>query len=298
MNFEQELQKSNIAFLRDEPMSKHTSFHIGGPARYFVMPADEAQLCALLSLVTSCSLRVLLLGRGSNLLVSDDGFDGVVISMGGLQQVTVSDGGILYAQGGASLRCIANAAADASLTGLEFAHGIPGTLGGAVRMNAGAYSGEMSQIVRFARCYNLALGVVEEFDREQLVFAHRQSLLSERSELVLLSATMQLEQGEQASIRGRMAELKAKRLSSQPLEYPSAGSVFKRPEGYFAGKLIEDCALKGYTVGGAQVSEKHAGFIINRGGATAADVLALIEHIQKTVYMNFGVILEREIIVV
>ena len=296
MLFEQLLQECSIPYFVDEPMAKHTSFHIGGQARYFLVPTDEEGLICALRLVAAQGLRLLVLGRGSNLLVSDEGFDGAVISTSRLQEVRVGKDGLVYAQCGAQLRVIANACADASLTGFEFAHGIPGTLGGAVRMNAGAYGGEMAQVIRLVRCYNILTQEVEEYALEQLCFAHRHSLLTERQELLLLSATMQLQHGDEATIHARMADLKSLRMAAQPLEFPSAGSVFKRPVGYFAGKLIEDCGLKGYSIGGAQVSEKHAGFIINRGGATAADVSALIAHIKKTVYERFGVMLEQEII--
>ena len=296
MLFEQQLQECSIPYFVDEPMAKHTSFHIGGPARYFLVPTDEESLIRALRLIAVQGLRLLILGRGSNLLVSDEGFDGAVISTSRLEDVRVGEDGLVYAQCGAQLRVIANACADAALTGFEFAHGIPGTLGGAVRMNAGAYGGEMAQVIRSVRCYNTLTQEVEEYVSAQLCFAHRHSLLTERGELLLLSATMQLQQGDATAIYAMMADLKARRLASQPLEFPSAGSVFKRPVGYFAGKLIEDCGLKGYSIGGAQVSEKHAGFIINRGGATAADVGALIAHIKNTVYERFGVVLEQEII--
>ena len=296
MHFVEQVQKLNIECHVDEPLSRHTTFHIGGPARYFAVPEDEGAFVALLRLIGGSGLRFFVLGRGSNLLVSDDGFDGVVISTARMQSVRIADDGTVHAECGAQLRVIANAAADASLTGMEFAHGIPGSLGGAVRMNAGAYGGEMAQVVTSIRCYNTKTQEIETIGAESLCFSHRNSVLSARSELLLLSATLQLRAGDASQIRDTMAELRARRQASQPLEYPSAGSVFKRPQGYFAGKLIEDCALKGYTIGGAQVSEKHAGFIINRGGATAADVRALVAHIQKTVQDRFDVLLEPEII--
>lgn len=277
----------------NEPLSLHTSFHIGGPARVLAYPGDTAELSALVRFAKENGMDLRILGGGTNLLVCDEGVDALVVRLPAQGQLAL-DGNTLFAGAGAGKAIAAQTAADAGLAGLEFFHGIPGTVGGGVRMNAGAYGGETAQVVVRVTAMD-ENGNIRLYERQSLDFGYRHSLFSERPELIVLSAEFVLTPDDPEAIRERMRELAGRRKEKQPLEYPSAGSVFKRPEGYFAGRLIEDAGLKGYTIGGAQVSEKHAGFIINRGGATAKDVKALVAHIQKTVYDAFGVSLHCEI---
>ena len=280
---------------RDEPMRLHTSFHIGGPARRMAHPGTAEELCKVIDLAGDCGARVIVLGNGTNLLAADAGVDALVVDTSRhlRKMELLGDGVTLRAEAGATLASLAVFARQHSLTGLEFAHGIPGTLGGAVVMNAGAYDGEMRQVVT-AVTARMADGTVRTLPGELLDFSYRHSVFSD-SAAVVLSAELRLAPGDGDAIRRRMEELMARRRASQPLEWPSAGSTFKRPAGRFAGPLIEKNGFKGVSVGGAQVSEKHAGFVINRGGATCADVLALIRRIQETVYENDGVRLETEV---
>lgn len=282
-----------LPVLREEPMRAHTTFRIGGNARRMARVRSEEELSALLTLVHDEGYPYLLLGNGSNLLVSDAGIDALLIHTGEMQQIERVDKNTLYAQAGVPLAKLAVFAMKHSLTGLEFAHGIPGTLGGAVCMNAGAYGGEMSQVVREVTAWLPGKGECR-MSLEELALSYRHSYFTDH-EGVVLGATIGLKTGNEADIRAQMEDLIGRRRDKQPLEYPSAGSTFKRPEGYFAGALIEQCGLKGLTIGGAQVSEKHAGFVINTGNATCADVLALIGEIQKTVHERTGVMLEPEI---
>ncbi|MBR3704181.1 MAG: UDP-N-acetylmuramate dehydrogenase [Oscillospiraceae bacterium] len=282
-----------LSVLRDEPMRAHTTFRIGGNARRMARVRSGEELSALLTLVYEEGYPYLLLGNGSNLLVSDAGVDVLVIHTGEMQQIERVDENTLYAQAGVPLAKLAVFAMKHSLTGLEFAHGIPGTLGGAVCMNAGAYGGEMSQVVREVTAWLPGKGACR-MSLDELALSYRHSYFTDH-EGVVLGATLCLKNGNEADIRTQMEELIGRRRDKQPLEYPSAGSTFKRPEGHFAGALIEQCGLKGMTVGGAQVSEKHAGFVINTGNATSADVLALIGEIQKIVHERTGVMLEPEI---
>lgn len=278
---------------RDVPMSRHTSFRIGGPARRMAYPESREQLVILLGLAQECGVEPLLLGRGSNLLVSDRGLDTLVIKtaerMTALRQV---DEVTLEADAGIQLSRLAVFAQQAGLTGLEFAHGIPGSLGGAVCMNAGAYGGEMRQVITEVTA--LYPEGVKRIGVEEADFAYRHSRFLEDGGIVL-GARLRLQAGDPAAIREKMNELMARRKASQPLDWPSAGSTFKRPEGYFAGTLIDQTGLKGLTVGGAQVSEKHAGFVINIGGATCDDVRELIRQVQQRVYEAHGVRLEPEV---
>ncbi len=276
-----------------EPMKKHTTFRTGGPAAYFVTPPCKEKLAAVADLCRREHIPYYILGNGSNLLVSDKGYDGVMISMTkGFSHIQVQDR-MITAGSGALLSRIAKAALEESLTGLEFAAGIPGTLGGAVVMNAGAYGGEMKQVLKSVSVLTKD-GQVKEIPAEELELGYRSSCI-QREEYVVLSAEILLETGDQAEIQARMDELAARRREKQPLEYPSGGSTFKRPEGYFAGKLIEDAGLKGFTVGGAQVSEKHSGFVINRKNAAASDVYELCRQVQARVKEKFGVDLEMEV---
>ena len=282
----------------EEPMALHTTFRIGGPARRMVLPATAEEAVLLLRLSEERGWPVLLLGGGSNLLVADEGVDCLVISTASLQQIAVNEtSGIVTAGAGVRLARLAVAAADVGLGGIVFAHGIPGTVGGAVFMNAGAYGGEMAQVVESVTAWLPKKGLCT-LRREELGFGYRRSRFS-GGEGVILSAVFRLERGcTSESLRRAMEELIQRRRASQPLELPSAGSTFKRPEGYYAGTLIDQCGLKGLTVGGAAVSEKHAGFIVNRGGATCADVSALIAEIQRRVLEETGVRLETEVRVI
>ena len=282
--------------LREEPMDRHTTFRIGGPARRFVRPAGAAQCGALLSLAEEEGWPVLVIGNGSNLLVSDEGLDALVIHTGRLEGVERTGERTIRAGAGLSLARLASFVRREELSGLEFAHGIPGSLGGAVCMNAGAYGGEMKQVLSAVTAWFPGEGI-QRLEPEALALGYRHSVFSERRGVVL-EAELSLEPGEGCGIAARMEELGRRRREKQPLEYPSAGSTFKRPEGHFAGALIEQCGLKGVRTGGAQVSEKHAGFVINAGGASCADVLALIAHIQETVYRQTGVRLEPEVKIV
>ena len=277
----------------DEPMSRHTTFRIGGNADYFVKPGNADEVAAVIVVCREYNIPYFILGNGSNLLVSDDGYRGMIINiMDNMDSVTV-DGRIITAQAGAMLVRVSVMARDNALTGLEFASGIPGTIGGAVYMNAGAYGGEMKNVVKTVRAID-EYGRIYELDSEKMDFSYRHSIVEERK-LIVLEVTLELEHGSREAIDDRMKELAEARRSKQPLEYPSAGSTFKRPEGYFAGKLIMDAGLRGYSVGGAQVAEKHSGFVINKGGATASDVVELIRDVQHDVDDKFGVTLEPEV---
>ena len=270
----------------DEPMKRHTTFRIGGPADYFLLPSSEEELSGILKICKNEELPYFILGNGSNLLVSDEGYRGVIIQLyRNYGDITVK-GNEIHATAGALLSQIAAAAKNASLTGFEFAGGIPGTLGGAVVMNAGAYGGEMKDVLKEVTVMTAA-GEILVLPAEKLEMGYRTSLVKTKGYLVL-SAVIVLEQGNQEAIKARMKELTEQRVSKQPLEFPSAGSTFKRPEGYFAGKLIMDAGLRGYQTGGAQVSEKHCGFVINKDNATAADVCRLLRDVQDKVKEQLG----------
>ena len=279
--------------LTEEPMSRHTSFQIGGPAEIFVQPATGDEVRQAICLAKEEQIPFFVVGNGSNLLVSDDGFRGMIVQIGrNLQEISVEDN-VIYAQAGALLSRVARTALEHGLTGMEFAAGIPGSLGGAVAMNAGAYGGEMKDILKDVEVLTPD-GEIKILSLEELDLSYRHSCIFE-NDYIVLSVHLQLEQGDKTVIRNRMDELARARREKQPLEYPSAGSTFKRPAGYFAGALIQDAGLKGYTVGGAQVSEKHSGFVVNRGGATAEEVLFLIKQVQKKVKSRFGVTMEPEV---
>ena len=279
--------------LRDEPMSGHTTFRIGGPADWFVTPSRTEEVRGIIELCRQQAVPYYIIGNGSNLLVGDKGYRGVIIQVYRKMSGISTEGERICAQAGALLSKVAAAAYSAGLTGMEFASGIPGTLGGAVRMNAGAYGGEMKQIVESAEVLT-ADGEILTLPVEELGMGYRTSVIS-RNDYVALGAVLNLQQGEREEIRGKMEELKRKRIEKQPLEYGSAGSTFKRPEGYFAGKLIEEAGLRGYRVGDAQVSEKHCGFVINRGNATAAEVVQLMNDVVERVKDTSGVTLEPEV---
>lgn len=277
---------------KDEPMKQHTTFRVGGPADILVQPAAE-EVAKVIQLCKTYEEPWIVIGNGSNLLVSDAGVRGVVIEIGKYQSEIAIREDMVVAQAGALLSAVANQAAAEELTGFEFAAGIPGTVGGAVVMNAGAYGGEIKDVLSYAAVLTPD-GDVMKMTPEQLELSYRHSNVLEQGYLVL-AVMLKLAKGEKSAIEARMNELKEQRVSKQPLEYPSAGSTFKRPEGYFAGKLIQDAGLRGYQVGGAQVSEKHCGFVINRGDATASDIATLIRDVQDKVAGSFGVQLETEV---
>ena len=281
--------------LLEEPMAKHTSFRIGGPADVLAQPADEAELAALLKRAAEHAVPVTLIGNGSNLLVRDKGIRGLVIKLSNSFSDMKALGNELTFGSGISLAMASKKAASLSLSGMEFAVGIPGTIGGAVYMNAGAYDGEMAKVVTSVRVIDRE-GKISELKASELAFAYRHTAL-QNSGLIVTSVTCVLQPGEADAIAAKMADFSQRRISKQPLELPSAGSMFKRPPGYFAGTLIDQTGLKGYTVGGAQVSTKHAGFVVNVGGATAQDVLQLISDVQSKVFAAHGVRLEPEVLV-
>ena len=280
----------------DEPMSRHTSFRVGGPAKRMAFPTSGEQVVLLLDYALACGARPLVIGNGTNLLAPDAGLNRLVIDTSeGLNRLEEgNEPGTLTAEAGVSLARLADFACKQGLTGLEFAHGIPGTVGGAVCMNAGAYDGEMKQVIESVTVLFPEEGI-RTLSCGEMDFSYRHSLLSDHPDAVVLRASFRLAPGEPETIREKMRELMARRKASQPLEYPSAGSTFKRPTGYFAGTLIESSGLKGLTVGGAQVSEKHAGFVINTGSATAADILEVIRQVQDRVFAEKGVRLEPEV---
>lgn len=279
---------------QNEPMKNHTTFRVGGPADWFVTPQEEEQVRELVNLLRAEKVPYYVMGNGSNLLVGDKGYRGVIIQIyKKMNQIRTIEDHVIYAQAGALLSKIAAEALEQKLTGLEFASGIPGTLGGAVMMNAGAYGGEMKHVLKSALALT-AEGEFRVFPVEQMELGYRTSVFS-RNEEIVLSANIELKPGNPEEIRAYMDELKEKRVTKQPLEYPSAGSTFKRPEGYFAGQLIQETGLCGFQVGGAQVSEKHCGFVINKDNATAADIASLISQVSERVEAKFGVRLEPEV---
>lgn len=277
----------------NEPMSSHTTFRIGGPADYFVEPDTDKELAGLIGLCRKEQVPYSIIGNGSNLLVGDRGYRGVMISLGRSWSEIQTKGIHVYAGAGAMLSAVAKRALQESLTGLEFAAGIPGTIGGAVFMNAGAYGSDMSEVLTAVTVLT-ADGTVKTIPAHELELGYRTSCVENRGYIVLRTE-MELKVGESDAIRLRMENLAQQRRSKQPLEFPSAGSTFKRPEGYFAGKLIQDAGLRGYQIGGAQVSEKHCGFVVNRGQATAGDVMQLCRDVQEKVKEEFGVTLELEV---
>ena len=283
----------NNRVLFDEPMSQHTTFRIGGPADVFVMPENYEQIREVLRLCKEEKLPFFVLGNGSNLLVSDSGYRGVIIQMDRNMEEICLDGEEIHACAGALLSSVEVAARNASLTGFEFAGGIPGTIGGAAVMNAGAYGGELKDVLKEVTVMTRE-GEILTIPADKLEMGYRTSIIKTAGYLVL-EAVISLKKGDEEKIRAVMKELSERRTEKQPLDYPSAGSTFKRPEGYFAGKLIMDSGLRGYRAGGAQVSEKHCGFVINAGGATAEDVRSLMDHVIRVVREKYGVTLEPEV---
>ena len=283
---------STDTIMKNEPMSKHTTFRIGGNADMFVSPKIE-QVSEIIALAKEYAVPVTIIGNGSNLLVGDKGIRGLVISFGKEAESIVLEGNRMTIGAGTLLSKAAAEAARNALTGFEFAAGIPGTFGGAIVMNAGAYSGEMKDVVVSAKVLT-EMGDVLELSKDELELSYRHSCIPEKGYIVL-EVTIELAEGDENQIRETMDDFKSRRVEKQPLEYPSAGSTFKRPEGYFAGKLIQDADLRGYTVGGAQVSEKHCGFVVNKGNATAEDVCNLINDVKRIVYEKFQVEMEPEV---
>lgn len=280
--------------LFDEPMSRHTTFRVGGAAKCMLLIEQEEELLKLVPYLNQIEQEYFILGNGSNLLVGDKGYRGIVIKLGeGMNRITV-DGDHIYVQAGALLSKTAAAARDAGLSGMEFAAGIPGSIGGGVVMNAGAYDGEMKQITESVKVMDQE-GRILVLDNDTMEFGYRTSIIKNRP-FIVLEVVLRMQPGRKDEIQVKMDELMAKRQSKQPLNYPSAGSTFKRPEGYFAGKLIMDAGMRGYRIGDAQVSDKHCGFVINIGNASAADVKEVIEEVQERVKERFHVNLEPEVI--
>lgn len=286
------LPKDNM--LRDENMDMHTTFRVGGPAACLLIIDNEEQLSKVVHFLNVTERPYFVLGNGSNLLVSDKGYDGVILKLSGEFSNIRVEGERIHCGAASLLSQVARVALDNSLSGMEFASGIPGSFGGAVVMNAGAYDGEMKQIIESVRVMN-ENGEILKLKNDNMGFGYRTSVIKE-SKYIVLDAVVSLKKGDASEIKGLMDDLNNRRRSKQPIEFPSAGSTFKRPEGYFAGKLIMDAGLRGFSIGGARVSEKHCGFVINQGNASASDVYDVICQVQETVKDKFGVDLEREVI--
>lgn len=277
-----------------QPMKEYTTFRVGGEAECLVLIQQEEELAKLIPYLNQIEQDYFILGNGSNLLVGDKGYRGIILKFDGPMEQIAVEGTHITAKAGALLSKVAVAAKDNSLTGLEFAAGIPGSIGGGVVMNAGAYDGEMKQVVESVTVMD-GDGQITVLDNDTMEFGYRTSIIKSRPYIVL-EVALQLEEGNREKIGARMEELTNLRRSKQPLEYPSAGSTFKRPDGYYAGKLIMDAGLRGYRIGGAQVADKHCGFVINAGGATAADIREVIEEVQERVRERFHVFLEPEVV--
>ena len=280
--------------LFEEPMSRHTTFRVGGEAECLIQIKEEEELIKLVPYLNRIGQKYFILGNGSNLLVGDKGYRGIVISLGGGMNKIQVDGNRICVQAGALLSQTAITAREAGLSGMEFAVGIPGSVGGGIVMNAGAYDGEMKQITESVKVMDVE-GKILTLDNDTMEFGYRTSIIKNRP-FVVLEVVLRLQAGEKEKIQQKMDELMAKRISKQPLNFPSAGSTFKRPEGYFAGKLIMDAGMRGYSIGGARVSDKHCGFIVNTGTATAADIKEVIEEVQERVKERFRVTLEPEVV--
>lgn len=282
----------NLEAYENEPLRAHTTFRIGGPAAWFLCPKSGEEAGEILKICTENAIKPFFFGNGSNILAADGGYDGVILSTGKLDSMT-REGNDIVAQSGVSLAKLANFAAENALTGLEFAQGIPGSVGGGARMNAGAYGGELAQVVRWVEALDKR-GELRRIPNPDCGFSYRHSIFCEEP-LLVTAVCFALTPGNEGEIREKMADFAQRRREKQPLEYPSAGSTFKRPQGHFAAALIDQCGLKGLRVGGAQVSEKHAGFVVNVENATAADVLAVMERVKAEVWSQTGVTLEPEV---
>ena len=287
-----------LRLMENEPMAEHCSFKIGGPARALAVPSDVMSLTKICAILKDHHIAPMLLGNGTNILFPDEGLKELfLISTQKLTKIFLLPDGAIYAEAGVSLAKLAGFAQQNGLKGLEFASGIPGSLGGGLTMNAGAYGGELKDAVESVVCYYLPEQRLYELDNKQCAFGYRESLFQKMGGCAILSAVLRLEPGDPDEIAAKMRDLNEKRREKQPLDLPSAGSAFKRPEGHYAAALIDRAGLKGYAVGGAQVSEKHAGFVVNTGGASSHDVYDLMMHIRKTVYEHSGVVLEPEMII-
>ncbi len=289
-------EENKIEIRSNEPMSRHTTFRIGGSAALYLIPQNVGALVDLCGMLKETGVRYYIIGNGSNLLFDDEGFDGAVVSMSALTDIR-AEGKLVTAESGAQLMNVCKKSRDMGLAGLEFAYGIPGSVGGAVYMNAGAYGGETAHVLKESTYLNLSDLTVHTIPLADHNYGYRESIYK-HSDFIILSAVFELQQGNIEEIGAMMNDYMNRRITKQPLDYPSAGSVFKRYPGRFTGQMIEEAGLKGYAIGGAQVSEKHAGFIINRGGATAHDVLALVGHIKHVILERFGCALECEMIYV
>ena len=287
-------RKIGVEFLENEPLTKHSTFRIGGIATLMVFPCNVNQFIDVIKEVIKTDKKYIVIGNGSNILFDDGGYDGVIISTQNMRKIQIN-GSVLEAECGASFTFMSSEAAKKGLSGLEFAYGIPGSCGGAVFMNAGAYGSETSEVIYQATCFDVLKNDIITLEAGEMAMSYRHSLFMENPNLIILSAAFRLNQGDKDSIVALMNQNMTQRRQKQPLEYPNAGSIFKRHEKYFIGKIIEDCGLKGYSVGGAQISEKHAGFIVNRGGATSADVLDLISYIKTIILKKYGFELNCEI---
>lgn len=286
--------EGKIEYRTECPLSSLTTFKIGGPCAVAVFCKNTREIVYASECAREMNSSVKLIGRGSNLLCSDDGYDGVIVVTDGADSVRVTED-VIECECGASLTSVANAALEACLEGAEFMYGIPGSIGGGVYMNAGAYGGQMSDVVVRVECLNKSTGELFALSPEELDFSYRHSVFTSHPEYAVLSIFIRLKHGDRDAIHEKMRDLITRRRDKQPLEYPSAGSTFKRCEGHFTAQLIDEAGLKGLTVGGAQVSEKHAGFVINRGGATCADVLALLEKVKAEIYRLHGLKIECEV---
>lgn len=293
-DFESEIKGVGIECKVNELLSLRSSFKIGGPASLMVFPRTKNEMIIVLDAATKHNLKFAVVGNGSNILFDDAGYEGVIISTIHMGAMQIS-GTAMWAECGASFTAMALAAAKSNLTGLEFAYGIPGSCGGAVFMNAGAYGSEMSAVIRSAECYDITNKKVVNLDKDELEMSYRRSVFMDKKELIILSAAIDLKLGDRSAIHDTMMKNKQSREEKQPLKMPNAGSIFKRHELGAVSKMIDECGLKGYRIGGAQVSEKHAGFIVNCGGATSADVLSLIAHIKKIIAEKYGFEPECEI---
>lgn len=292
--FAESLKSDNCEILTDSPMSRQTSFRVGGNADIIAFPKNENAIVSVMEKASAAGINCTVMGNGSNLLIRDCGINGVVIKTTGMTSDIVVEDNVIRCSAGTSLSKLCMAALENSLTGLEFAYGIPGTVGGAIYMNAGAYDGEMKDVLSSVRHITPDLKI-ETVCAENLDLGYRKSFYTNNPDYIITGGEFRLKKGNQDEIKAKMDDLIGRRKDKQPLEFPSAGSTFKRPEGYFAGALIEQCSLKGYRIGGAEVSEKHAGFVINRYSGTASDVLELIEYVKNTVKEKTGVTLEPEV---
>lgn len=296
MELIERLKQQGVKFFTNEPMAKHTSFKIGGPADILACPSDAEQLKAAVQAAKECGVAVFIMGNGSNLLVSDEGYRGMIVRLED-SHIEV-EGNRIHCGAGALLSKTASIALEHSLAGFAFASGIPGSIGGAVRMNAGAYGGEFSDVVKKTRFLDTRTMETGEVTGTEHDFSYRHSMFCDAPEKIIVETEIVLQQGDKAAIAAKMEELSAKRREKQPVSLPSGGSTFKRPEGYYAAALIDQCGLRGFRIGGAEVSQKHTGFIVNIANATAQDVYRLMEHVRAEVYKKFSVTLQNEICIV